>query len=285
MKLLKRAAGLALAALMASQAPALAQPKTLRIAMTAADVVLVASGTATLEAAIHGLPHTLIYKVSPATYAAGKLLIRVPFLGMVNLLAGRQVLALAEETLGPITQRRGSSASPLRTMTRSKSGTEAVRTGALRYLLQVVDVLGKADREVPLATLLPPDWDVQICYQSRVGPLKWIGPPTDACIEKAARDGKAILLSPVAFVSEHIETLVELDIEYRHLAEQHGAKCYLRAPALGVDAGFVETLADLVEDALADTGAVKIRSGCGGRICPADRKDCPNHRAPANKAA
>jgi lipid-A-disaccharide synthase len=52
----------------------------------------VASGTATLEAAIHGLPHTLIYKVSPATYAAGKLLIRVPFLGIVNILAGRDVV-------------------------------------------------------------------------------------------------------------------------------------------------------------------------------------------------
>jgi lipid-A-disaccharide synthase len=52
----------------------------------------VASGTATLEAAIHGLPHTLIYKVSPATYAAGKLLIRVPFLGIVNILANRELV-------------------------------------------------------------------------------------------------------------------------------------------------------------------------------------------------
>ncbi len=136
-----------------------------------------------------------------------------------------------------------------------------------------------------LKPLLPPEWEVEVCYQSRVGPLKWIGPPTDASIEQAAKDGKAILLSPIAFVSEHIETLVELDIEYRHLAEQHGAKHYLRAPALGVDAGFVETLADLVEDAMADTAVPKIRSGCGGRICPTDRKDCPNHRAPANKSA
>jgi ferrochelatase len=136
-----------------------------------------------------------------------------------------------------------------------------------------------------LKPLLPPAWDVQVCYQSRVGPLKWIGPPTDACIEQAAKDGKAILLSPVAFVSEHIETLVELDIEYRHLADQNGAKHYMRAPALGIDTGFVETLADLVEDAVADMASPKIRSGCGGRICPADRKDCPNHRAPVIRAA
>src|SRR5690606_11892530 len=66
---------------------------------------------------------------------------------------------------------------------------------------------------------LPSDWEHEICYQSRVGPLEWIGPATDATIEKAARDGKAILLSPIAFVSEHIETLVELDIEYARLAK------------------------------------------------------------------
>jgi ferrochelatase len=131
--------------------------------------------------------------------------------------------------------------------------------------------------------LLPPEWEIEICYQSRVGPLKWIGPPTDASIEKAAIDGKAIVLSPIAFVSEHIETLVELDVEYRHLAAKHGAKHYIRAPALGVDEGFISTLADLVEDALTDKGDA-IRSSCGGRICPANWLDCPNRRAAATKA-
>lgn len=131
---------------------------------------------------------------------------------------------------------------------------------------------------------LPADWEIEICYQSRVGPLKWIGPPTDASIEKAAADGKAILLSPIAFVSEHIETLVELDFEYKHLADKHGAKVYLRAPALGADEGFIGTLADLVEESLADAGG-PIRSSCGGRICPANWKDCPNHRSAATKAA
>ncbi len=124
---------------------------------------------------------------------------------------------------------------------------------------------------------LPAEWEIEICYQSRVGPLKWIGPATDACIEKAAKDGKAILLSPIAFVSEHIETLVELDVEYRELADEHGAKVYLRAPALGVDQDFIATLADQVEAALAETPGA-IRSSCGGRICPASWKDCPNHR-------
>ena len=131
-----------------------------------------------------------------------------------------------------------------------------------------------------LKPLLPPDWEVQICYQSRVGPLKWIGPATEESIAAAARDGKVVLLCPIAFVSEHIETLVELDIEYRHLADQNGAKVYLRAPALGVDEGFIATLADQVEAALGER-APAIRSSCGGRICPVNWKDCPNHRAQA----
>lgn len=135
-----------------------------------------------------------------------------------------------------------------------------------------------------LKPLLPAEWEVEVCYQSRVGPLKWIGPATDDAIRKAATDGKAILLSPVAFVSEHIETLVELDIEYRHLADGLGVKHYLRAPALGLDQGFIGTLADLVEDAIGDTAGA-VRSSCGGRICPANWKDCPNHRPAANKAA
>ncbi len=130
-----------------------------------------------------------------------------------------------------------------------------------------------------LKPLLPPQWETQICYQSRVGPMKWIGPSTEECVEHAAREGKAILLSPIAFVSEHIETLVELDEEYRLVAEKAGGKTYLRAPALGVADGLISTLAGLVEDALAETSSAACRSHLGGRICPANWSGCPNHRA------
>jgi ferrochelatase len=129
-----------------------------------------------------------------------------------------------------------------------------------------------------LKPLLPPDWETEICYQSRVGPLKWIGPSTEDSIRRAAADGKCIVVSPIAFVSEHIETLVELDIDYAHAAKEAGARAYIRAPALGVEAGFIETLADLVEDALADPSPAPIRSWCGNRICPKDWRDCPNRR-------
>jgi protoporphyrin/coproporphyrin ferrochelatase len=80
------------------------------------------------------------------------------------------------------------------------------------------------------------DLDYAICYQSRVGPLKWIGPSLHEEILRASQDKVPVVIVPVSFVSEHSETLVELDIEYRNLAEEHGVPAYHRVPALGTDA-------------------------------------------------
>lgn len=88
--------------------------------------------------------------------------------------------------------------------------------------------------------------DHSICYQSRVGPMKWIGPSTENEIKRAGQDGLGIILVPVAFVSEHSETLVELDMEYKHLAEENGVKEYIRVPALGTQPLFISALADIV---------------------------------------
>ena len=84
------------------------------------------------------------------------------------------------------------------------------------------------------------------CYQSRVGPLEWIGPSTEDEIDRAGEDGKNLIIVPVAFVSEHSETLVELDIEYREFAEKAGVKDYIRVPALQCQPDFIDSLADLV---------------------------------------
>ena len=92
--------------------------------------------------------------------------------------------------------------------------------------------------------------DYELCFQSRVGPLEWIGPYTDEEIMRAAEEGKSILLVPIAFVSEHSETLVELDIEYRHLAEKHGARGYFLVPTVGTAPEFVAGLAALVRRSL-----------------------------------
>jgi ferrochelatase len=95
------------------------------------------------------------------------------------------------------------------------------------------------------------DWSV--CYQSRVGPLKWIGPSTNAEIRRAGTDQTSVVLYPLSFVSEHSETLVELDIEYRHLAEQSGVTKYVRVPTVGTHPQFIHGLANLVQAALWST--------------------------------
>ena len=81
--------------------------------------------------------------------------------------------------------------------------------------------------------------DYIISYQSRVGPLKWIGPSTDEVIIKYSKEKKGIVIVPVAFVSEHSETLVELDIEYKKLAEKNGCSFYKRVPALAREENFI----------------------------------------------
>jgi ferrochelatase len=103
------------------------------------------------------------------------------------------------------------------------------------------------------------DW--VISYQSRVGRLEWVGPATDAVILQAAKDSRALVVLPIAFVSEHSETLVELDIEYRHLAEQNGAAAYVRVPAVGTHPAFIAGLAALVKGALAHDSAIQDGSG------------------------
>jgi protoporphyrin/coproporphyrin ferrochelatase len=90
------------------------------------------------------------------------------------------------------------------------------------------------------------DLDWILSYQSRVGPLKWIGPSTEEVIIKNSKIQKKIVLVPIAFVSEHSETLVELDIEYKELAVKNGCVAYIRVPALGTNVDFINSLSSLV---------------------------------------
>ena len=88
--------------------------------------------------------------------------------------------------------------------------------------------------------------DYVLSYQSRVGPLKWIGPSTEDIIIENSKKGKHLVIVPVAFVSEHSETLVELDIEYEKLTRKNGCKKYTRIEALGVNESFIQSLSDLI---------------------------------------
>jgi ferrochelatase len=115
-----------------------------------------------------------------------------------------------------------------------------------------------------------PGLDWVVCYQSRVGPLEWIGPDTDSEIERAGRDGVPVVVVPLAFVSEHSETLVELDLEYGELAEERGVPAYVRVPTVQAHDAFIEGLADLVTRAMtaeAGDGCLIEAGPTGGRLC------------------
>ncbi len=90
----------------------------------------------------------------------------------------------------------------------------------------------------------------QVTYQSRVGPTRWLGPDTVQFLEANARD-KVIVTVPIAFVSEHLETLYDLDILAKDAAEKGGARGFLRVPALGTRPDFVQAMADVVRKGLA----------------------------------
>ena len=114
-----------------------------------------------------------------------------------------------------------------------------------------------------------PDW--QICYQSRVGPLKWIGPSTEEALQKAADDKVGVVILPHAFTQEHVETLVEIEIEYREEAEKMGLHEFYRVPTVGMSDVFIDGLKNLV---LNNLGKNKTLSHTGKRLCADSFTDC-----------
>ena len=121
--------------------------------------------------------------------------------------------------------------------------------------------------------------DAVVCYQSRATPQQWLTPSTDTEVERAGREGVGLLVVPLAFVSEHSETLVELDVEYRELAEKEGVPFYGRVPTQNNDTAFVISLAELVRQSLARGPGLCSYAGRG--VCPTSFADCPHVRARA----
>ena len=109
------------------------------------------------------------------------------------------------------------------------------------YQLQVEQSVNKIVESLNIKDL---DWILS--YQSRVGPLKWIGPSTEDIIVENSKLEKHIVLVPIAFVSEHSETLVELDIEYKELADKNGCKNYSRIKALGTNENYIKAMSNLI---------------------------------------
>jgi len=136
------------------------------------------------------------------------------------------------------------------------------------YQWQVEQSVNKITEQLNIPNL---DWILS--YQSRVGPLKWIGPSTDDEIVKSSKLNKTIVVVPIAFVSEHSETLVELDMEYKKIAEKNGCKNFVRVPALGTKHEFINSLANLIFK----SNLPEKKSGIYHPLnkCPNDFKKCP----------
>ena len=131
------------------------------------------------------------------------------------------------------------------------------------YQWQVQQSVDKIVKSLNIKEL---DWILS--YQSRVGPLKWIGPSTEDIIIENSKLGKHIVLVPIAFVSEHSETLVELDIEYKELADKNGCKYYSRVPALGTNVSYIKAMSNLIIN--------KQDYNFNGELFP-PKIQCPNH--------
>ncbi|MBL8831940.1 MAG: ferrochelatase [Rhodospirillales bacterium] len=135
------------------------------------------------------------------------------------------------------------------------------------YQMQVETTVAAVVARLGIAGL-----DHVVCYQSRVGPLEWIGPSTEHEIERAAADRVPVVVVPVAFVSEHSETLVELDIEYRDRAKELGVPFYTRVPTVSTHPDFVRGLAEIARALV--RGSPRECSG-DGYSCAAECAKCP----------
>ena len=132
------------------------------------------------------------------------------------------------------------------------------------YQWQVENTVNHLIKKLSIANL-----NHVLSYQSRVGPLKWIAPSTETVIKEEAKKNKIIVVVPVAFVSEHSETLVELDIEYKKLAIENGSKDYIRVPTVAVNQDFINSLkSSILSASSGDLFTSSIR-------CPEKFKKCP----------
>jgi ferrochelatase len=117
----------------------------------------------------------------------------------------------------------------------------------VRYIEEGDPYLDQTRETVRETMLRLGEWPHSLSFQSKVGPVNWLRPSTDERIRRLASEGvEQVLLVPISFVSEHIETLYELDILYRGVAEEIGIKHYRRVPALNCRSDFISALADLV---------------------------------------
>ena len=160
--------------------------------------------------------------------------------------------------------RRARAAAPVRVLFTAHGLPERVIAKGDPYAWQVERTAEALRTAVETRLGEPGDIDWRVTWQSRATPEKWLQPDTEAEVEAAAKEGLALVLAPIAFVSEHSETLVELDIEYRAVAESAGAAAWERVATPRTAPAYIEGLAELVLDRRPQP-----------RLCPASCTGCP----------
>ena len=177
-----------------------------------------------------------------------------------------QLEGLVDAWAGPLAAAvgRARAAAPVRVLFTAHGLPERVIARGDPYAWQVERTAAalRSAAEARLGALDRVEW--RVTWQSRATPEKWLEPDTGAEVEAAAKEGLALVLAPIAFVSEHSETLVELDIEYRALAERAGAAAWERVATPCAAPAYIEGLADLVLDRRPRP-----------RLCPASCAGCP----------
>ncbi|HJD55777.1 MAG TPA: ferrochelatase [Rickettsia endosymbiont of Pyrocoelia pectoralis] len=136
------------------------------------------------------------------------------------------------------------------------------------YSFQVEETVKAVVKELNIK-----DLDYKITYQSKVGPVEWLKPNTEDEIEIAGKEKKDIIIVPIAFVSEHVETLVELDIEYKLIADKYKVQ-YIRIPTLGINENFINSLTNTVLRFINNDKNFLVASSSSKRICPDKFKGC-----------
>lgn len=148
---------------------------------------------------------------------------------------------------------------------------QKVVDGGDPYKAQIEATAGAA-AEILKANPDLPEHEWMVSFQSRVGPLEWLKPYTEDEIHRAGEEKVPLVVVPIAFVSEHSETLVELDIEYGELAEEAGVPGYFRAPTVSVRPAFIDGLARTVRATIEKSES--LTSDIGQRICPKTCSKC-----------
>ncbi len=180
--------------------------------------------------------------------------------GFVASLAAilRQSLAEARAALPPATA--------VRVLFSAHGLPERIVRAGDPYRMQVEATMGAV-----MAALGADAPAARLSFQSRATPERWLKPATEEEIRRAGAERTALVVVPIAFVSEHSETLVELDIDYRRLAEEAGVPAFFRAPTPCIEPLFITALAGLVRQARGGPAGISSLSGCGA-CGPAHRR-------------